>query len=385
MTLITSTYELEAAIRTLRMSPFVTVDSEFIRETTFWPELCLIQLASADLAVLIDPKAKGLDLRAFFDLMADENIVKVFHAARQDIEIIHHLAGIIPAPLFDTQIAAAVCGYGEAISYDQIVQRLIGHRLDKSSRFTNWGQRPLSEKQMAYALADVTHLCDVYTNLKNELSERGREEWLLEEIAPLLSVDTYAPPIEDAWKRVKGRVKKPRELAILQQVAAWRERIAKERNLPRGRVLKDEVLIEIAIQQPKDGAALAQLRGLSQGFERSEGAHSLLEAIKEGFKTDLATLPPIQKFQPRSESLSAAIDLLRVLLKAVADEHHIAPKIIATTDDLEKIVKGEGLAEVPAMRSWRYSMFGEKAQKMLSGKIYFYFEGGKILIKEHCK
>ena len=259
MHLITRQNELDAAISDLSKSDFVTIDTEFIRETTFWPELCLIQLATPDTTALIDPLAPGIDLKPFFQLMANEQVLKVFHAARQDIEIIFHLGDLIPHPVFDTQVAAMVCGFGESVSYDQLVQRITGEQIDKSSRFTDWRHRPLSDKQLTYALADVTHLIDVYRHLKAELEREGRSEWLTEEMEVLTSRSTYDLHPEDAWKRLKMRLRKPIELAVLQQVAAWREREARERNVPRGRVLKDDALYEIAQQQPKDGSRIPPL------------------------------------------------------------------------------------------------------------------------------
>ncbi|MCR4268100.1 ribonuclease D, partial [Nitratireductor sp. ZSWI3] len=276
MDLITKQQDLEAAISALRKSDFVTVDTEFIRETTFWPELCLIQMAAPGVTALIDPLADGIDLKPFFDLMADESVLKVFHAARQDIEIIHHLGSLIPHPVFDSQVAATVCGFGDSVSYDQLVSKVTGAHIDKSSRFTDWRRRPLTDKQLQYALADVTHLIDVYQHLKDELKREGRAHWLNEEMAVLTARETYDPHPDDAWKRLKLRIRKPIELAVLQQVAAWREREARERNVPRGRVLKDDAIYEIAQQQPRDSEALGRLRTVPKGWERSSAAAGLL-------------------------------------------------------------------------------------------------------------
>src|SRR5262245_20605598 len=252
MQLIKTQTELESAVRELAKSDFVTVDTEFIRETTFWPELCLIQMAAPGVTALVDPLAPELDLSPFFGLMANEAITKVFHAARQDIEIVFHLGGLIPHPVFDTQVAAMVCGFGDSVSYDQLVQKITGQRLDKSSRFTDWRHRPLSEKQLDYALADVTHLIDVYQHLKGELERENRGHWLNEEMDILTSRDTYDPHPEDAWKRLKMRVRKPQELAVLQAVAAWREREARERNVPSGRIVKAGAIIALAWRHTAD-------------------------------------------------------------------------------------------------------------------------------------
>ncbi|WP_336294598.1 ribonuclease D [Bartonella sp. CB169] len=382
MKLITQTTDLEIALNALRSSNFVTVDTEFIRKTTFWPQLCLIQLASQNVTILIDPIAPDINLQPFFDLMLDKKIVKVFHAARQDIEIIYHLGGIIPFPLFDTQIAGSLCGFGDSISYDQLVQHCTGHQLDKSSRFTDWSHRPLSKKQLLYAISDVTYLRDVYLLLKKQLEENKRTHWMDDEIAILLAPKTYDIPEDEAWKKVKGKVKKTRELAVLQKIAAWREREARRHNIPRRHIMKDECLIEIATQQPKDESALKCLRGLNRNWYQSSITQTLIQAIHEGLETDLTTLPTLPKHNPLNDTSSAAIDLLKVLLKLIANENGIAPKIIATSSDLEKIANGCVKKNIPVMNGWRYEIFGQKAEQMLNGKIGFYFNNGKITTKK---
>ncbi|WP_208541234.1 MULTISPECIES: ribonuclease D [Bartonella] len=382
MKVITQTTELEIAIAALSNSDFVTVDTEFIRETTFWPQLCLIQLASPNVTMLIDPMVPDIDLQSFFDLMVDEKIVKVFHAARQDIETIYHLGGIIPYPLFDTQIAGSICGFGDSISYDQIVQRCTGHHLDKSSRFTDWSHRPLSEKQLLYALADVTYLRDVYLSLKKKLEKNKRTHWMNDELKILLTPTTYDIPEEDAWKKVKGKVKAPRELAVLQKVAAWREREARKHNVPRRHIMKDECLIELAIQQPKDELELKRLRSLKKSGYHPSTTQALIKAIHESFEVDIAVLPDLPKHNPIHDKTAAAIDLLKVLLKLVANENDIAPKIIATSNDLEKIAHGGITEDIPAMNGWRYEIFGQKAEQMLKGQLAFYFHNGEITIKQ---
>ncbi|WP_375640425.1 ribonuclease D [Bartonella sp. AA168HLJHH] len=382
MNLITQTTDLEIALNALRTSDFVTVDTEFIREITFWPQLCLIQLASPDVTVLIDPIAPDIDLQPFFDLMVDKKVVKVFHAARQDIETIYHLGGVIPSPLFDTQIAGSICGFGDSISYDQIVQRCTGHHLDKSSRFTDWSYRPLSEKQLLYALSDVTYLRDVYLLLKKRLEKNQRAHWMDDEITILLNPKTYDMPEDEAWKKVKGKIKKPRELAVLQKIAAWREREARKYNMPRRHIIKDECLIEIATQQPKDESALKRLRSLNKNWDKLSIAQSLIKAVHEGLEVDLSTLPPIPKHNPLNDTTAAVIDLLKVLLKIVANENSIAPKIIATSNDLEKIANGGIKKNIPAMNGWRYEIFGKKAEQLLKGQIGFYFNDGKISTKQ---
>ncbi|MCL6229845.1 ribonuclease D [Bartonella bilalgolemii] len=382
MKLITNTIDLEIAIATLRKSNFVTVDTEFIRETTFWPQLCLIQVASPDITTLIDPMAQDINLQPFFDLMIDKKIVKVFHAARQDIEIIYHLGGVIPSPLFDTQVAGSICGFGDSISYDQIVQRCTGYHLDKSSRFTDWSCRPLSEQQLLYALADVTYLRDVYLVLKKQLEEKKRTHWMNDEMAILLTPTTYDIPENEAWKKVKGKITKRRELAVLQKIAAWREREAHKYNTPRRHIMKDECLIEIAIQQPKDEAALKRLRSINKSWNDPPAMRTLIEAIHQGLKVDLATLPALPKHSTIDEKTAVTIDLLKVLLKLVANENNITPKIIATSSDLKKLSNGSIMHNISVMNGWRYEIFGKKAEQMLKGQIAFYYNNGEVTIKK---
>ena len=382
MNLITRQEDLEAALSALRNSEFVTVDTEFIRETTFWPELCLIQMAAPGVTALVDPLAPGIDLAPFFDLMADETITKVFHAARQDIEIVHHLGDLIPHPVFDTQVAAMVCGFGDSVSYDQLVQKITGERLDKSSRFTDWRRRPLSDKQLEYALADVTHLIDVYLHLKQELEREDRAHWLTEEMAVLTARETYAPHPDDAWKRLKLRVRKPIELAILQSVAAWREREARERNVPRGRVIKDDAIYEIAQQQPRDQEALGRLRSTPRGWERSSTAAALLVAVNQALDIPKEELPRLPKQPSHPEGSGAAAELLKVLLKLVAEAEGVAPKVLASADDIDKIAASGEDAEVGALAGWRREVFGDKALKLVRGEIALKFEDRKISVFE---
>jgi len=382
MHLITRQEELDTVIGELSRSDFVTVDTEFIRETTFWPELCLIQMAAPGVTALVDPLAPGLDLAPFFRLMADERILKVFHAARQDVEIIYHLGKIIPTPMFDTQVAAAVCGFGDSVSYDQLVQKVTGARIDKTSRFTDWRHRPLSDKQLEYALADVTHLIDVYRHLKDELDRENRAHWLNEEMSVLTSPETYDPDPEDAWKRLKMRVRKPQELAIKQAVATWREYEARKRNVPRGRVLKDDAIFEIAQQAPRDAAALARLRTTPKGWERSSTAAGVLAAVNKALEIPKDQLPKLPKQVQQAEGTSAAAELLKVLLKIVAEQQGVAPKVLASSEDVEKIAASGENADVPAMHGWRREVFGERALALVRGEIALKFEKRKITVFE---
>ncbi len=380
MHVITTQEELETAVAALENSNFVTVDTEFIRETTFWPELCLIQMAAPGTSALVDPLAPGLDLQPFFRLMANEAVTKVFHAARQDIEIIFHLGNLIPHPVFDTQVAAMVCGFGDSVSYEQIVQKVTGGRIDKSSRFTDWRHRPLSDKQLDYALADVTHLIGVYEHLKSELEREDRAHWLTEEMEVLTSRETYDPHPEDAWKRLKMRLRKPQELAVVQAVAAWREREARERNVPRGRVLKDDAIYEIAQQAPRDAAALARLRTTPKGWERSSSAAALLTVVNAALDTPRDQMPRLPKtFQP-PEGSSAAAELLKVLLRLVSEKEGVAPKVLASGDDIDRIAAEGEAADVPALQGWRRAVFGEAALRLVRGEIAIRFDKRRIAI-----
>jgi ribonuclease D len=381
MKLIASTDELASACERLSRHPYVTVDTEFLRETTFWPKLCVVQMAGPDEAVVIDALAEGLDLAPFFSLMADPKIVKVFHAARQDVEICWHRAKMIPAPIFDTQVAAMVLGHGDSVSYDQLVQRLTGDQIDKSLRFTDWSRRPLSQAQYDYAVSDVTHLRDVYLKLKADLDRASRNEWVQEEMSILTSPSTYSAEPERAWERLRARVRRPKELAVLMEVAAWREREAQSRDVPRQRVLKDDALAEIAQQQPKNADELSRLRALPKGYERSRAGEQITEAVQAGLARDPKTLPKITRDKPLSNGASATVELLKVLLRMTAERHGVAAKVIATVDDLERIASEEN-AEVPALKGWRREMFGNEALKLKRGRLALAIETGRVVTVE---
>jgi len=382
MDMITSTPELEAACKRLAAHDYITIDTEFLRETTFWPQLCLIQMASEDEAMIVDPLAEGIDLKPFYELMADASVIKVFHAARQDIEIIVHQGDLVPHPIFDSQVAAMVCGFGESVSYDQLISRLTGVQIDKSSRFTDWSRRPLSEKQLDYALADVTHLRDAYKALKAELDREGRTEWLTDEMAILESRSTYVTHPEDAWKRLKMRLKKPQELCVLQHIAAWREREAQTRNVPRGRVLKDDALYELAQQQPTDTEALGRLRAIPRGWERSGQGRELIETIKTALQTPKDEMPKPPKRRQQPDGAQAASELLRVLLKMVAEQQNVAAKVIASGDDLDRIASEGEEAGVAPLSGWRREIFGEQALKLVRGELGLRFEKKRVAVIE---
>jgi ribonuclease D len=380
MELITTTEKLAEVCARLSRHPFVTVDTEFLRESTYYPQLCVAQMASAEDAVVVDALAPGIDLAPFFALMSDERVVKVFHAARQDVEICWHEAGVIPAPLVDTQVAAMVLGYGDSISYDQLVQRITGDNLDKSHRFTDWTRRPLSDAQLSYAVSDVTHLRDVYVKLAADLEQQRRTEWMREEMKVLTSPDTYRMEPEHAWQRLKTRVRKPKELAVLIEVAAWREREAQTRDVPRGRVLKDDLVGDIAVQAPATIERLATLRSLPKGFERSKWGEAIVEAVKRGLAHDPKTLPKLDRHKPMVNG-QATVELLKVLLRMTSERHGVAAKVIATMDDLDRIAADDD-ADVPAMHGWRRELFGEKALALKQGRLALSIERGRVVAVE---
>jgi ribonuclease D len=380
MDLITTTTELAALCDRLAKHRVITVDTEFLRETTYYPLLCVVQMASPEEAAVIDALAEGIDLKPFLRLMADENVLKVFHAARQDIEIIWHRAGIVPHPIFDTQVAAMVLGHGDSIAYDQLVERVTGHRPDKTHRFTDWSRRPLTEEQMHYAIADVTHLRDVFAALDADLQKRRRNDWVSEEMEVLTSPRTYDFHPERAWERLKSRVRKPKELAVLIEVAAWREQEAQSRDIPRGRVLKDDAVGDIATHAPISIERLGALRSIPKGFDRSKWGAEIVAAVQRGLARDPAGLPKIER--PRGNSNGAAIvELLKVLLRMTSERHAVASKVIATVDDLEQIAADDN-ANVGALHGWRRELFGEAALALKQGRLALAIEKGKVVTVE---
>ncbi|WP_330084670.1 ribonuclease D [Methylocystis iwaonis] len=376
MSLLTTTDELAAVCDRFSRHPFVTVDTEFLRETTFWPKVCVIQIASPEEAVAIDALADSVDLSPFFDLMANPEVVKVFHAARQDLEIIWRLARLIPAPLFDTQVAAMVCGFGEQASYLELVKAITRANLDKSSRFTDWSRRPLSAAQIEYAIADVTHLRDIYLSLRARLERSNRLDWLADEMQTLTSPATYEQHPENAWERLRHRARKPRDLAVLMELAAWRESEAQSRDVPRSRVLKDDMLIEIAQSAPRSPEALANLRSFPKGMERSRAGADIVAAVERGLARDPASVPRIER--ERRGSNGATVELLKVLLRQVTEQTGVAAKMIATVEDLEAIA-ADDRADVQALKGWRRAIFGEKALELKSGRLALAIENGRVV------
>lgn len=378
MKLITDTDTLARTCAHMAKAPYVTVDTEFMRERTYWAQLCLVQLAvpgdgdgdggGEDDAVLVDPLAEGLSLEPLFDLMRAPSVTKVFHAARQDVEIFHHLGGLIPAPLVDTQIAAMVCGYGEQVGYETLVRKVAKAEIDKSSRFTDWARRPLSEQQLVYALADVTHLRTVYEALANRLERTGRAHWVAEEMAVLTDPATYVVEPDEAWRRVKARSNSPRFLAVVRALARWRELTAQHRDVPRGRIMKDDALVEIATAQPKSPEQLQKLRLVQREARKPETMAEILAAVAEGLACPEDRMPRLPKPAQRREGSAAVADLLKVLLKARADELGIASKLLASSGDLEALA-GEDEPDLALLKGWRFEAFGRDALRLKAGDI----------------
>lgn len=381
MTPITTTADLAAFCDKLKGQPFVAVDTEFMRETTYWPKLCLIQAAAPSAEAVIDPLAEGIDLEPFLEILRDETILKVFHAARQDVEIFNNLRAM-PKPLFDTQVAAMAAGYGEQIAYDALVRQILKIEIDKSSRFTDWARRPLSDAQLSYALADVTHLAKLHPMLRRRLEAEGRLGWVGDELASLADPANYDVDPENAWRRLKPRRHTTKYLAIYRAVAAWRERTAQMRDQPRGRILKDEAIDEIATQAPIDAEALDRLRSVPKGFSGSRFGPDLLASIREALKDPDGYAPVIERTrQSSSPAAGAVVELLKVLLKARAEEAGVASKLIATVADLEQIANDDE-ADTAALKGWRREAFGEDALKLKRGELALVLDGARVRVVE---
>jgi len=381
MTPITTTAELAAFCDEIKGQPFVAVDTEFMRETTYWPKLCLIQAAAPNAEAVIDPLAEGIDLEPFLQILRDESIEKVFHAARQDVEIFNNLQAM-PRPLFDTQVAGMAAGYGEQIAYDALVRQMLKIELDKSSRFTDWARRPLSDAQLTYALADVTYLAKLYPMLKARLEKEGRLGWVHDEMQNLCDPAIYDVEPENAWKRLKPRRHTAKYLAVYKAVAAWRERTAQQRDQPRGRILKDEAIDELATQAPTDAAQIDRLRSVPKGFSGSRFGPDLLTAVREALKDPEAYAPVIERSKASpSPAAGAVVELLKVLLKARAEDAGVASKLIATVSDLELIANDDN-AQTPALTGWRREAFGEDALKLKRGELALVLDGTRVRVVE---
>jgi len=379
MPLITDNQRLNEICKNLSACDFIMVDTEFLRDKTYYPKLCLVQVSGPDKkAYAIDPIEGDLDLEPLFELLQNPDILKVLHAARQDLEIFYQLMGKVVHPFFDTQIAAMVCGYGDSVGYESLVRNITGGQLDKSVQFTDWSKRPLSQKQIDYALGDVTHLCDVYLHLSEKLEERGRTSWVFQEEEILANPATYENNPEQSWKRIKVKSPKPKMLAVLRELAAWRETRAQEKNIPRAWVLKDDTLADMAAQAPSDVKGLKKIRNMPASQAESHIGEALLQCIQKGLGISKDQQPKPRKKQSVPPSLSATIDVLRMLLKIQCAQHEVAAKLVASQQDIEAIALNDN-ADVPALKGWRREVFGEEALALKKGKLAIGLEGSKIV------
>ncbi|WP_339862935.1 ribonuclease D [Thalassospira alkalitolerans] len=381
---ITNTEELRTLCEKLRQFEYVTVDTEFMRDSTYWPQLCLVQVAGpdpTDNGAAIDPLAPGIDLTPLFDMMQDESVVKVFHAARQDIEIFVHLSGKVPHPVFDTQVAAMVLGYGDQVGYETLVNKVVRKNIDKSMRFTDWSHRPLSTKQLSYALSDVTHLRVIYEEFHERLAANGRSYWLAEEMDRLTDPSIYSIEPKDAWLRLKTRSNSPKFLAVARALGEWRETEAQRKNLPRNRVLRDDTLLDIAARQPMTEKDLDKTRGVGRNFGSSKPGQSIVEAIQAALDSPQEDWPQ-PKFRPELPAgIGPTVELLKVLLKLCSEEKGVAQRLVASSDDLQNIAADDN-ADVAAMHGWRREMFGEYALQLKHGKIGLKLKNGEVVFVE---
>ncbi|SVB67259.1 uncharacterized protein METZ01_LOCUS220113 [marine metagenome] len=376
MAVIADSTSLTKLCDRLIKSSYITVDTEFMRDQTYWPRLCLVQIADEHEAAAIDTLAKGIDITPLLNLLTNPRILKIFHAARQDLEIFYRLMGRLPSPIFDTQIAAMVCGFGDSAGYDTLVRKLTDETIDKSSRFTDWALRPLSHRQIKYALGDVTHLRQVYIKLNEMLGQNNRHNWMDEELSILKDTKNYTFEPEDAWRRIKYRAPKPRFLAILKEVSAWREIEAQNKDIPRNRIVRDESLVEISHHAPKTINDLSRARGLS--LKKAEGSlgKALLNAVKVGLNVPSENLPEVKREAPLPKGIGPITELLKVLLKLKCEKHDVAQKLIATVNDMEHIAAFGQNANVPALQGWRQEIFGMDALRLRSGQL-------AMVIKDH--
>jgi ribonuclease D len=377
MTLITESNKLAEACNRLTNEKFLSIDTEFMREKTYYPQLCLIQIAGEKEAIIIDALAKDINLNPVLELMENKTITKVFHACRQDMEIFYNLNHKIPSPIFDTQIGAMVCGYGESVGYDKLVRQITGIQIDKSSRFTDWSYRPLSKQQLSYALSDVTHLRTVFEALSSQLEESGRIKWLEEEFKTVLNPETYNTPLDKSWKRLKVKTGKPRFLILIKELCAFREREAQNRNIPRNRVIRDDILLDIAARSPRSPSDLAKVRNLTTQFSQGKLGESILRVVEAANQISDSDAPRLEKSDYFQHQKSALVDLLKVLLKLKSENFNVAQKLIANSTDLEAIANNNK-ANVLALTGWRKDIFGEDALSLKAGKIALSASNGKI-------
>ena len=383
MTLITESNKLAESCNRLTNEKFLSIDTEFMREKTYYPQLCLIQIAGEKEAIIIDALAKDINLNPVLELMENKTITKVFHACRQDMEIFYNLNHKIPSPIFDTQIGAMVCGYGESIGYDKLVRQITGIQIDKSSRFTDWSYRPLSKQQLSYALSDVTHLRTVFEALSSQLEKSGRIKWLDEEFKTVLNPETYNTPLDKSWKRLKVKTGKPRFLILIKELCAFREREAQNRNVPRNRVIRDDILLDIAARSPRSPSDLAKVRNLTTQFSQGKLGESILRVVEAANQIPDSDAPRLEKSDYFQHQKSALVDLLKVLLKLKSENFNVAQKLIANSTDLEAIANNNK-ANVLALTGWRKDIFGEDALSLKAGKIALSASNGKIELIRLC-
>lgn len=381
MKLITTTSELATYCAEWAKAEYLTVDTEFIRESTYWPQLCLLQVGGPEGAVAVDPLAPEMDLTPFHEILANPGVIKVFHAGRQDVEIFFYRTGTIPAPIFDTQVAAMVCGFGDSVSYETLTARLANAKLDKGSRFTDWAQRPLSDRQLVYALDDVIHLRVIYEKLAAELVKTGRTDWVREEMGILTNPLTYRTEPAEAWRRLKPRNDSPRTLVVLQAAAAWRETEAQAKDVPRGRILRDETLIELALAAPTTPKDLARLRGLPGGLAEGKRGEALVALIAAALALPKDQWPKADARPELPGGLGPTVELLKVLLRLCAEKHEVAAKLLASAQDLD-LLAADDEAGVKSLAGWRYELFGQQALKLKHGQLALSIEKQQIVLKD---
>jgi len=382
MNIITDTKSLDKLCKDLAKAPYVAIDTEFIREKTYYPLLCLLQVANDDIEAIIDPLAEGIDLEPLYKLMQNKKVMKVMHGGRQDVEIFYFQMNKIPAPLFDTQIAGMVCGFGDQIGYENMIRKILNIQIDKGSRYTDWSRRPLSEKQLMYAMADVTHLRFAYKHMQELLDQQKRTHWLEEEMEILTSAETYENPPELAWERIKINTRKRNALGVLKEIAEWREHTAQQDDEPRGRVLKDRALTEIAQNPPKSVEGLRRIRDIHPSFFDKKRPDALMKAIKRGLQMSEKDYPKADKHKALPSHIKPIVEMLRVLLKLKCETHDVAPKLLANSSDLDQIAAYGAKANVPALKGWRKELFGDDALALMSGKIGFVLENDQIQIRK---
>lgn len=377
--LITKQKDLESFCKSIKNEKFITIDTEFLREKTYYPKLCLIQISDKDKnAVAIDPLAKDIDLAPVLKILEDKKILKVFHAARQDLEIFYNMTGKVPAPVFDTQIAAMVCGFGDSVGYSNLVQQITGDTLDKNSQFTNWSIRPLSKKQLDYAISDVTHLVDVYLELSKTLEKQNRTDWVEEENEIQNDPETYRIDTDQVWQRIKLRSPKPKILVVLQALAKWREEKAQTKDIPKTWLMRDETLADLAAQAPKDAEELKRIRGFPKDKVDQKLGRDILKIIKKALQTNQKTWPKVEKTKRHPKHTQSCVDALKMLLRIQAQENDVAPRLIASSDDLQEIALDDK-ADVPALKGWRKKVFGQTALDFKHGKVAIGMDGNNIV------